>query len=34
VKKGDVHKAVIVRTASEIKRPDGSVIRFEKTLLF
>ena len=30
VKKGDVHKAVIVRTASEIKRPDGSVIRFDK----
>ena len=30
VKKGDVHKAVIVRTASEIKRTDGSVIRFDK----
>ncbi len=30
VKKGDVHRAVIVRTASEIKRPDGSVIRFDK----
>ena len=30
VKKGDVHKAVIVRTASEIKRPDGSVIRFDE----
>jgi large subunit ribosomal protein L14 len=30
VKKGDVHKSVIVRTASEIKRPDGSVIRFDK----
>ena len=30
VKKGDVHKAVIVRIASEIKRPDGSVIRFDK----
>jgi len=30
VKKGDVHNAVIVRTASEIKRPDGSVIRFDK----
>jgi large subunit ribosomal protein L14 len=30
VKKGDVHKAVIVRTASEIMRPDGSVIRFDK----
>ena len=31
VKKGDVHRAVIVRTASEIKRPDGSVIRFART---
>ncbi len=30
VKKGDVHKAVIVRTAKEIKRPDGSVIRFDR----
>ena len=30
VKKGDVHRAVIVRTASEIKRPDGSVIRFDR----
>ena len=30
VKQGDVHTAVIVRTASEIKRPDGSVIRFDK----
>ena len=30
VKKGDVHRAVIVRTASEIKRPDGTVIRFDK----
>ena len=29
VKKGDVHKAVIVRTASDIRRKDGSVIRFE-----
>ena len=25
VKKGDVHQAVIVRTAKEIRRPDGSV---------
>ena len=31
VKKGDVHRAVIVRTASEIKRTDGTVIRFDKT---
>jgi large subunit ribosomal protein L14 len=29
VKKGDVHKAVIVRTAKEIRRPDGSAIRFD-----
>ena len=29
VKKGDVHKAVIVRTAKEIKRTDGSAIRFD-----
>ena len=29
VKKGDVLKAVIVRTAKDIKRPDGSVIRFD-----
>ena len=29
VKKGDVHKAVIVRTAKDIHRPDGSTIRFD-----
>lgn len=29
VKKGDVMKAVVVRTASDIRRPDGSVIRFD-----
>jgi large subunit ribosomal protein L14 len=29
VKKGDVMKAVIVRTAKEIGRPDGSYIRFD-----
>ncbi|MDX1711173.1 MAG: 50S ribosomal protein L14 [Rhodovibrionaceae bacterium] len=29
VKKGDVHRAVIVRTANDIRRPDGSVIRFD-----
>lgn len=29
VKKGDVQKAVIVRTAKEIVRPDGSRIRFD-----
>src|SRR3546814_12329225 len=27
VKKGDVHQAVIVRTAQEIRRNDGSTIR-------
>ena len=30
VKKGDIHRAVIVRTAKEIKRQDGSSIRFDK----
>ncbi len=30
VKKGDVMKAVIVRTAKEIRRPDGSIIRFDR----
>jgi large subunit ribosomal protein L14 len=30
VKKGDVHRAVIVRTAKEIRRPDGSAIRFDR----
>ena len=30
VKKGDVHRAVIVRTAKEIHRQDGSVIRFDR----
>jgi len=29
VKKGDVVKAVVVRTAKEIPRPDGSYIRFD-----
>ena len=29
VKKGDVVKAVIVRTAKELGRPDGSYIRFD-----
>ena len=29
VKKGEVAKAVIVRTAREVKRPDGSYIRFD-----
>jgi large subunit ribosomal protein L14 len=30
VKKGEVAKAVIVRTAKEIHRPDGTSIRFDK----
>jgi large subunit ribosomal protein L14 len=30
VKKGDVHKAVIVRTAKEVRRDDGSAIRFDR----
>ncbi len=30
VKKGDVQKAVIVRTVKEIARPDGSFIRFDE----
>ncbi|MCX6794894.1 MAG: 50S ribosomal protein L14 [Candidatus Falkowbacteria bacterium] len=29
VKKGDVAKAVIVRTKKEIRRPDGSYVRFD-----
>jgi len=30
VKKGEIHKAVIVRTASPIRRDDGSIIRFDR----
>lgn len=30
VKKGDVHRAVIVRTANEVRRPDGTAIRFDR----
>ena len=29
VKKGDVMRAVIVRTAKELRRPDGSYIKFD-----
>lgn len=29
VKKGDMSRAVIVRTAKEYRRPDGSTIRFD-----
>ncbi|GIX16828.1 MAG: 50S ribosomal protein L14 [Rhodothalassiaceae bacterium] len=30
VKKGEVYRAVVVRTAKDIRRPDGSVIRFDR----
>lgn len=30
VKKGDVATAVVVRTSKEIRRPDGSSIRFDR----
>jgi large subunit ribosomal protein L14 len=30
VKKGDVHQAVVVRTAFPVRRPDGTVIRFDR----
>jgi large subunit ribosomal protein L14 len=30
VKKGDVLRAIVVRTSKDIKRKDGSVIRFDK----
>lgn len=29
VKKGDVYSAVVVRTAKGVRRPDGSIIRFD-----
>jgi len=29
VKKGDVLKAVVVRTKKEVRRPDGTLIRFD-----
>ena len=29
IRKGDVHRAVVVRTASPVRRSDGSVIRFD-----
>ncbi len=31
VKKGEVLRAVVVRTKKEIRRPDGSFIRFDDT---
>jgi large subunit ribosomal protein L14 len=30
VKKGDVMQAVVVRTKKEVRRPDGTYIRFDK----
>mgnify|MGYP006106985337 FL=1 len=30
VKKGDIHRAVMVRTAKDIHRADGSAIRFDR----
>ena len=30
VKKGDVHRAVVVRTAKEVRRRDGSTTRFDR----
>jgi large subunit ribosomal protein L14 len=30
VKKGEVVKAIVVRTAQKMRRPDGSTIRFDK----
>jgi large subunit ribosomal protein L14 len=30
VKKGDVYSAVVVRTAKGVRRPDGSLIKFDK----
>ena len=30
VKKGDVRKAVVVRTAKQVQRADGSAIRFDR----
>ncbi|MXV44827.1 50S ribosomal protein L14 [Saccharibacter sp. 17.LH.SD] len=30
VKKGDVHRAVVVRTSYPVRRPDGSAIRFDR----
>ncbi|MEE8448264.1 MAG: 50S ribosomal protein L14 [Thermodesulfobacteriota bacterium] len=29
VKKGEVHRAVVVRTRKEVRRPDGSYIKFD-----
>ena len=29
VKKGEIHRAVVVRTSKEVRRDDGSAIRFD-----
>jgi len=29
VKKGDIYNAVVVRTAKGVRRPDGSLVRFD-----
>ncbi len=33
VKKGEVAKAVVVRTKAGIKRPDGSILRFDRNAI-
>ncbi|MEW6101337.1 MAG: 50S ribosomal protein L14 [Candidatus Omnitrophota bacterium] len=33
IKKGEVGKAVIVRTKSPIRRPDGTVLRFDRNAI-
>jgi large subunit ribosomal protein L14 len=33
VKKGEVAKAVLVRTKSAIRRPDGSILRFDRNAI-
>ena len=30
VKKGEIHRALIVRTKSDIQREDGSIVRFDR----
>jgi len=33
IKKGEVAKAVVVRTKSAIRRPDGSILRFDRNAI-
>ena len=33
VKKGEVHKAVVVRTKKPVRRPDGSYLRFDSNAI-